>query len=93
MDDPSETPPAAVEYPDERLAFALGDGRVGVLSVCGRKVCARETIACGGVQLAWPAGTPCSVVESCTLTHYSLNVAVEPDWNRPGPPGQENTAA
>ena len=25
-------------YPEERLAFALGDGRVGVLAVCGRKV-------------------------------------------------------
>ena len=35
---PSATSPAPVDYPDERLAFALGDGRVGVLSVCGRKV-------------------------------------------------------
>lgn len=26
------------EYPEERLAFALGDGRVGVLAVKGRKV-------------------------------------------------------
>lgn len=45
MDNPSapSTPSGAsltpVDYPDERLAFALGDGRVGVLSVCGRKVC------------------------------------------------------
>ena len=26
------------DYPEERLAFALGDGRVGVLAVRGRKV-------------------------------------------------------
>ncbi len=38
MDDAGTTPLATVEYPEERLAFALGDGRVGVLSVCGRKV-------------------------------------------------------
>lgn len=29
---------AASEAPEEKLAFALSDGRVGVLSVSGRKV-------------------------------------------------------
>lgn len=32
------------EQPEEKLAFALGDGRVGILAVKGRKV-SRPTIA------------------------------------------------
>jgi hypothetical protein len=38
----SSLPPGQPEIsgPEERLAFALSDGRVGVLAVKGRKVCA-----------------------------------------------------
>ena len=32
-----------ISGPEERLAFALSDGRVGVLAVKGRKVCGRQT--------------------------------------------------
>ena len=35
---PGGTAASDGEYPEEKLAFALGDGRVGVLAVCGRKV-------------------------------------------------------
>ena len=37
---------AASEAPEERLAFALSDGRVGVLSVSGRKVNRPSTFSC-----------------------------------------------
>lgn len=32
------SPPDAEEHPEERIAFSLSDGRVGILSVKGRKV-------------------------------------------------------
>ena len=40
--DEGATPTAPLdpaEQPEEKLAFALGDGRVGILAVKGRKVC------------------------------------------------------
>ena len=33
-----QAPLESAEQPEEKLAFALGDGRVGVLAVKGRKV-------------------------------------------------------
>ena len=46
--DEGATPTAPLdpaEQPEEKLAFALGDGRVGILAVKGRKVCCERDLA------------------------------------------------
>ena len=37
-DSKQEAAPSTADPPEEKLAFALSDGRVGILSVLGRKV-------------------------------------------------------
>lgn len=52
--------------PEERLAFALSDGRVGVLAVKGRKVCASSWI--------FPSITSEGSLERSQEAHYNGHV-------------------